>query len=107
MEDFFRKFGVPSMMWIVSLFSATLFTLYRIYETDVAPSKRKIISMLIMGLVSALLVPGLVVHWLKIENPSVAGVVTGGVVYSFEQIITALRAIILKKITDKSDGNIS
>lgn len=107
MEELFRKFGVPPIMWIVSCFSASLFTLYRIYETDVAPSKRKIISMLVMGLVSALLVPGLVVHWLNIENPSVAAVITGGVVYSFEQVIHAFRQIILKKINDKGDGTIS
>ena len=104
MEELFKRFGVPPEMWIVSFFSATLFTLYRIYETEVAPSKRKVISMLIMGLVSALIVPGVVIHWLGVTNPSIAAMITGAVVYSFEQVMHAVRGKLLKKI-DSEDGN--
>jgi hypothetical protein len=104
MEELFKRLGVPPEMWIVSFFSSTLFTLYRIYETEVSPSKRKVISMLIMGLVSALIVPGIVLHWLGVTNPSIAGLITGTVVYSFEQVMHAFRGKLLKKIND-DDGN--
>lgn len=105
MEELFRRLGVPIEMWIVSFFSSTLFALYRIYETEVTPSRRKRISILIMGLVSALLVPGLIIHWFQIENPSVAAAVTGVVVYSFEQVIHAARSIVLKKINNDNNGD--
>lgn len=105
MEELFRKLGVSIESWVVSFLASTLFTLYRIYEAEVPPSYRKRISIFIMGLVSALLVPGLIVHWFQIENPFVSATVTGVTVYSFEQVIQAARTTLLKKVNDKSDGN--
>jgi len=105
MEEFFKRFGVPIEMWTISFFAASLITLFRIYETEVPPSRRRIISMVIMGLVSALVVPGVVIQVFNIQNPSVAAVITGGVVYSFEQVMQVIRAKIVKKIDD--DGNIT
>lgn len=104
MEEIFRAFGVKAEMWIVSCFSAVLFTIYRIYETETPVSVRKRVSMVIMGLVSALLVPGLVIHWFKIENVFTAGAITGVVVYSFEQVIQFAKSAVLKKLTDKDNG---
>lgn len=103
MEELFKRFGVPAEMWIISFCSASLITLFRIYETEVPPSKRRVISMVIMGLVSALVVPGIVIQVFNIQNPSVSAVITGGVVYSFEQVMHVIRAKIVKKIDD--DGN--
>jgi hypothetical protein len=104
MEEVIRNLGVRVEMMVVSFFSATLFTLYRIYETETPPSYRKRISMIIMGLVSALLVPGLVIHFFKIENVFTAGAITGVVVYSFEQVIQIAKNVVIKKINDKDNG---
>lgn len=91
-------------MWLVSLFSATLFTLYRIYEPINPPAKRKIISMIIMCAISALLVPGLVVHYFNIENAFTAGATTGLTVYSFEQVVSLAKKKLLKGIDNKTDS---
>lgn len=104
MEELLRRMGVSSEMWMVSLFSATLFTIYRIYENETPPSFRKRVSMIIMGLVSALLVPGLVINLFRIENVFTAGAITGVVVYSFEQVVQLAKNKVLNKLKDKDDG---
>lgn len=101
MEEIFRSIGVKVEMWIVSFFSAALFTLYRIYEPENAPTTRKVISMVIMGLISALLVPGLVIHIFKIENVFTAGAVTGITVYGFEQVIALAKGMVLRKLSNE------
>lgn len=108
MEELFDKIGIRMEMWLVSLFSATLFTLYRIYEPEKMPAVRKVVSIIIMGLISALLVPGLVVNYFSIENPFTAAAITGITVYSFEQVVILSKKKLLKGIsnkTDTEDGN--
>lgn len=105
MKEILDRIGVQGEMWIVSFFSATLFALYRVYETELMPSRRKVISTVIMGLISALLVPGLVVHIFNITNVFTAAAVTGVTVYSFEQVVSIARSIVLKQLKNKDDGN--
>lgn len=105
MKEVFERLGIDAEMWIVSFWSATLFAIYRIYEPETMPTRRKIVSTILMGAISALLVPGLVIHFFNIENVFVAGAVTGITVYGFEQIVTIARSMVLNKIKNKDDGN--
>ncbi len=98
MEEILRNIGVRVETWFISLFASILFILYRIFEPDQPPATRRVISIIIMGLISALLVPGLVVHWFNITNAFVAATVTGITVYGFEQVVSALRKMLINKI---------
>lgn len=104
MKEILERLGVQAEMWTVSFFSAFLFGMYRIFEPEEMPTRRKIISTILMGLISALLVPGLVIHVFNITNVFIAAAVTGITVYSFEQVVAMARSMILKKLKDKEDG---
>ncbi|MCE6987500.1 hypothetical protein [Dyadobacter sp. CY323] len=104
MEEILKRLGVPIENWIVSIFAAVLIVFYRVYEPDEPLSKRKTIRVVIMGLSSALLVPGLVVYWAKVQNPFLAAVITGLSVYCFEPIMEKAKSKLMTKI-DKTDGS--
>lgn len=103
MEEILRNIGMKVETWFISLFAAMLFALYRIFEPAEPPTRRRVVSVVIMALISALLVPGLVVHWFNITNAFAAATVTGITVYGFEQVVTGLRKILINKIDKHGD----
>ncbi|WP_031526998.1 hypothetical protein [Dyadobacter crusticola] len=105
MEEILKRLGVPIENWIVSIFAAVLIVFYKVYEPEEALGRRKTIRIVITGLTSALLVPGLVVYWAKVENPFLAAVFTALAVYCFELIMGGAKKYVSNKI-DKSDGSI-
>jgi len=98
-----EELGVRAETWIISLFAAILFVLYRIYEPETPPTRRRIVSIVIMGFISALLVPGLIVHWFNIGNPFVAASITGITVFGFESIVAVLKKRLVNKLDDDGD----
>lgn len=106
MEDILKKIvgmGVSVESWILSFAVANLIALYRIFESDIQPTRRKMSAIVIMGLISCLLVPGLVVYWMEIDNAFIAALVTGLTVYSFEQVLQAARERFIKNIKKHKD----
>ena len=104
MEEILKRLGVPLESWIISMFAAVLIVIYRVFEPEEPISKRKTIRIVIMGLTSALLVPGLVVYWMKVENAFLAAVITGLSVYGFEPILEKCKTYLITKI-DKENGS--
>lgn len=104
MEELLKRLGLTIEGWIISFFAASLFAIYRIYEQEEPTSKRKRIRIIIMALTSALLVPGLVVYWLKVENAFLSGAITGLSVYCFELIMDIAKKKVANKLNN-TDGN--
>ena len=55
------------------------------------------------GFISALLVPGLIVHWFNIGNPFVAASITGITVFGFESIVAVLKKRLVNKLDNDGD----
>lgn len=110
MEELLKRItgmGVSIESWLLSFVVASLMALFRIFESDVAPTARKQKAIIIMGLTSCLLVPGLVVYWMKIDNAFVAALITGLTVYTFEQALHLAKDRFLGKFKkgEKNDTN--
>ena len=105
MEEILKRLGVPIENWIVSIFAALLMVFYKLYESDESLSRRKTIRIVITGLTSMLLVPGLVVYWAKVENPFLSAVFTLLSVYCFDLIMEKAKKYVKTKI-DQADGSI-
>jgi len=105
MEELLKKLGLTPEGWIISFFAAILFAIYRIYEQDEPTSQRKRVRIIIMALTSALLVPGLVVYWLGVQNAFLSGAITGLSVYCFELIINLAKKKVTEKLNKSEDGN--
>lgn len=105
MKEIFERLGVSIEMWIISFFTACLIGIYRIYEQEEPTSRRKRIRIIIMSISSALLVPGLVVYWMHVENAFFSGAITGLVVYCFELIIDIAKNKLVKKLKDTENGD--
>jgi len=98
MEEILKRLGVPLKSWIISVFAACVIAIYRIFEPEEPISKRKMIRIVIMCFCSALLVPGLVVYWMKVENPFLSGVTTGLTVYCFEPLLELGKRKLINKV---------
>lgn len=101
-----EELGVRAETWIISLFAAILFVLYRIYEPETPPTRRVVITIIIRGMISGLLVPGLLATWLGVDNPYVVGLTTGMTIYAFEKVIAVLQRKLIGKLENvDGDGN--
>lgn len=107
MEDLIKSLGVKFESMIMSLFVATIIFMLRIFEPATPPSSRKIAYLACAALATALLVPGLVVYWMKVDNAYLTGVYTAIVILSFEGIIAFVRENIIKKLKSKTDGDVT
>jgi membrane protein CcdC involved in cytochrome C biogenesis len=103
MEEIFKRLGVTIEGWIISIFAAALIVIYRIYEQDEPTSRRKRVRIVIMGLTSALLVPGLVVYWAGVQNAFLSGAITGISVYCFELLIDLAKKKVTSTLRDKTN----
>jgi len=103
MEELLRNLGVKAENMLMSFFAATIFVIIRIYEPEVPLSRRKVIYVITSGAATALLVPGLVVYWFKVDNAFMAGFATAVVVLSFEFIVQIIREKVIRKLKDKDD----
>ncbi|MDQ6482238.1 hypothetical protein [Dyadobacter sp. LHD-138] len=104
MEEILRNLGVKVESWIISFMAASIFIVMKIYEPEIPPTKRKVIYIILSGIATALLVPGLIVYWFGIDNPFAAGFATAVVVMTFELIAQAIKDRVIKKIKDEKDG---
>lgn len=101
-----EELGVRAETLIISLFAAILFVLYRIYEPETPPTRRVVITIIIRGMISGLLVPGLLATWLGVDNPYVVGLTTGMTIYAFEKVIAVLQRKLIGKLENiQEDGN--
>lgn len=88
---------MPVEDWIIALFSATLVALYRIYEPEIPPTRRKATRIALIAAISGLLVPG-IAKYFNVDNTFLIGLATGLTVYCFEPILKALKNKYLNKI---------
>jgi len=104
MEEIIRNLGVKIESIFMSLFVALIIVILRIYEPETPPSHRKIVYLFCAGLATAVLVPGLVVRWMKEDNAYMSGFYTAIIIWSFEIIMKLIQDLVIKRFNGKNDG---
>ncbi|WP_342086104.1 hypothetical protein [Dyadobacter sp. OTU695] len=102
-EELFRRLGVPPEHWIVSMLAGMLLTIYRIFEPEQPVTRRKTVRILISGVVSILLVPGIAVFYFNIQNPFFSAALTGLTSYCFEPILKIGQEKFIKRVSNENN----
>ena len=107
MEEIIRNFGVKIESVFMSLFVGSIIVILRIYEPETPPTRRRIIFLIFAGLATAVLVPGLVVRWMKEDNPYMSGFYTAIIIWSFEIVMKLIQDNVIKRFNDKNNNGTS